>query len=160
MYSDEDEEEVFAVGREVIVCPDCGRPSHGDTACDVNINYVLAQKKMDAKHQVAKAILANNQHYIRHPTGPRQPSSKGAPSRRQGERGGNQTGGRKKFGKVTQVAVEEEDSVSVADDDSPMDDGVNLLRLDYDSDVEDQFVLSVATCFLEDCPDSDLHLNY
>ena len=104
-YEEEDAEEVLALGKEKEICPDCGLPGHGDTTCDVNVNFVLARKNMNAKPHVAKAIEAANTKYIRRPTGPRRPQQKSL--RPNGKASSGSKSGGRKFGKVTQVDLED-----------------------------------------------------
>ena len=53
-------EEVLALGKEVEIFPDCGRPGHVDTSCDVNINYVLAKNNLAEKPHVDKSFEASH----------------------------------------------------------------------------------------------------
>ena len=74
---------------------------------------------------------------------------------------GAKSGGRAKSGKVTQVDLEDETSVVDEDVDS-VEEAVSCLRMDDDSDVEEQFVLSVETCLPDDFVGlnrKDMHLN-
>ena len=74
---------------------------------------------------------------------------------------GSKSGGRK-FGKVTQVDLEDEIPLEEEDGDS-IEEAVTCLRMDDDSDVEEQFVLSVETCLPDDfvgLTRKDMHLNY
>ena len=76
--------------------------------------------------------------------------------------------GRKKgFGKVQKVTWKDGDIKEDKEDsvNELMDEGVACLRLDDDSDPEEQFVLSIKTCLPDDdaCVDDDnsnFHLNY
>ena len=157
---EDDAEEVLAMGKEKEIFPDCGLPGHGDTNCNVNVNFVLARKNMNAKPHVAKSIEAANPKYIRRPLGPRRPQQKSL--RPNGKASSGSKSGGRKFGKVTQVDLEDEISVEDEDGDSVEED-VTCLRLDDDSDVEEQFVLLVETCLPDDfvgLTRKDMHLNY
>ena len=46
-----------------VILQDFGKLGHGNTSCDLNINYVLADLKMKAKPSLAKEIAQNYTSY-------------------------------------------------------------------------------------------------
>ena len=110
---------------------------------------------------MAKTIAATNKTYIRHSTGHRRPPRK--PLRPNGNTtNGAKSGGRAKSGKVNQVDLEDVIPAEEEDGDS-IEEAVTCLRMDDDSDVEEQYVLSEETCLPDDfvgLARKDMHLNY
>ena len=93
-FSTEEEDDVHVIGGNKEVCNDCDKLGHTSETCDVNIDFVLAQKNMANKPHVAKSIEATQTKYIRHPALARLPNNTHFKQRGR-KAGGVQSGGRK-----------------------------------------------------------------